>query len=109
MTVEEIHEKILKLSEERDWTGYKVAKECGMPYSTYYNMMSREALPTIETIEKLCDGFGITLAQFFAKESFPKELSQEEVELLKRFRTYDKMRREKLKSYIQALSDMNIE
>ena len=66
MTVEYVHNRINELCEERGWSSYKLAKECGIPYSTYYNTISRNTIPKLETIEKICEGFDITLSEFFS-------------------------------------------
>lgn len=50
---------------ERGWTMYRLAKETGLPQSTLSNMIKRSTMPTMATVETLCNGFGITLSQFF--------------------------------------------
>ncbi len=61
---------------ERGWSEYRLAKECGLSESTIHNIYRRNALPSIYTLETICRGFGITLAQFFA-EGETVELSPE--------------------------------
>ena len=51
--------------QERNWTKYKLAQQCGMSLSTVANMFRRNTSPTVSTIETMCKAFGITLSQFF--------------------------------------------
>lgn len=61
----EIKSRIIQLMNERGWTMYRLAKETGLPNSTLSNMLKRSTTPTMSTVKTLCDGFGITLSQFF--------------------------------------------
>jgi transcriptional regulator with XRE-family HTH domain len=57
-------ERIRQLLNERNWTEYRLAKESGLSDSTIKNIYKRNTQPTIDTLEAICRGFGITLAQF---------------------------------------------
>ena len=61
----DVIQHIQDLCKERNWSYYRLAKESDIPYSTLNNMMNRTNIPTIPTLQKLCDGFGITLSDFF--------------------------------------------
>lgn len=63
----DVHDKLRKLLKERGWTEYRLAKECGLSESTIANIFRRNTCPSITTLETVCRGFGITLAQFFAE------------------------------------------
>ena len=58
--------KLKELEEARGWSHYQTAKAAGLSLSTVSNTFTRNMQPTLDTLEKLCKGFGITLAQFFA-------------------------------------------
>ena len=60
-----IKARLQAVMDERGWTIYKVAKEAGLPWSTVRNMFKRNTEPSITTLESICSGMGITLAQFF--------------------------------------------
>lgn len=66
MKEEFVMKHILELCEEREWTKYRLAKETGIPYSTINNLIKRTNTPTIATLIKICNGFGITMAEFFS-------------------------------------------
>lgn len=70
-------DRIKELMNERGWTIYELAKRSGLAQTTLSNMWKRNTEPTIPSLHAICDGFGITLAQFFA-EGEMMELSQEQ-------------------------------
>ena len=59
--------RIRKLMADRQWSEYRLALESGLSQSTISNIFSRNTTPSIPTLESICKGFGITLAQFFAE------------------------------------------
>lgn len=59
--------KIKELMDERGWTVYELSKRSGLAQTTIANMWKRNTEPTIPSLRALCDGFGITLSQFFAE------------------------------------------
>lgn len=62
----DVLERLDRLMKARGWSMYRLAKERGLPESTVANIYRRNAVPSIDTLEKICPGLGITLAQFFA-------------------------------------------
>ena len=61
----DINARLHKLLKEQGWTRYRLAKESGVPESTLTNIFYRGTIPTIATIEAICDTLNITLAEFF--------------------------------------------
>ena len=59
--------KINHIRLERGWTVYRLSVESDVPQSTLINMFNRETQPSIATLEAICKGFGITLAEFFTE------------------------------------------
>ena len=62
-----------------------MAKESGLSSSTIANLFRRNTVPTIPTLEIICDCFGITLSQFFAENELV-ELDPEQLEMFNRWR-----------------------
>ena len=74
---EAVRTRILSLCEERELSVNKLSNISGVTQSTVNNIVSgRNRSTTISTIKKLCDGFGITIQEFFDAEEF-KDLEQE--------------------------------
>ena len=54
-------------------------------------------------LEKICDGFGITLSQFFAEDDKVLDLTKDQEELLKNWNSMDSRQQELVKAYIQGI------
>lgn len=57
--------KITELREERHWTEYQLAEKSGLTQSTISSWYRKDMLPSITSLTKICDAFGITISQFF--------------------------------------------
>lgn len=69
--------RIVKLCKEHGYTINGISIHSGVPQATVKSIMNGESMnPGIATIKKLCDGFGITLGEFFDTKEFD-ELEQE--------------------------------
>ena len=62
----DILERLRELQQQYGWSDYKIAKEAGISPNTVSNIYRRNNVPRIETLELLCNAFGITMSQFFA-------------------------------------------
>ena len=76
----DINDKIRQILKDRGWTPYRLAKESGLSDATVGNIFRRNTIPSMPTLEAICGGLGITLAQFFA-EGDMVEMSPELKEL----------------------------
>ena len=66
-----VRNRILALCGERDITVNKLADISGLPPSSVKNIVYRKSKnPKIATITKICDGFDITLGEFFSTPEF---------------------------------------
>ena len=76
-TCETVKNRIIRLCEEKHLTINKLATESGVAPSSVKNILyGKSQNPGIVTIKMLCDGFGITLNEFFDTDEF-KQLEQE--------------------------------
>ena len=78
--------KIEKLKSERGWTDYELAQQSMVTQSTIASMKSRNSPPKVDTLQAICNAFGITLAQFFMEDEQTEILSKSEKELISSFR-----------------------
>lgn len=107
MRYEQIYDRIDALCEERGWSRYKLVEESGMTRSSFYNMFNRRSIPRIDLIQRVCDGFNISLAEFFAdKTSGGQELSEDDIAFLEMSRALNTTNREKALAYMQAMMDV---
>ena len=61
---------------------YELAKRAGMTQSSISTLLNEGNVPKISTLEKICKGFGITLAQFFTLDDNYPDLSEEQLKVL---------------------------
>lgn len=76
---------ITKYREERNWTEYQLAERSGLPQSTISSWYRKNLIPTIPSLEKICNAFGITLSQLFAEEDSAVSLTASQKKLLERW------------------------
>ena len=70
-TREVIAERIRQLCKEQGVTPNGISNIAGVPQATVKSILNGESKnPGTVTIKKLCDGFGITLGQFFSTPEF---------------------------------------
>lgn len=100
-----VTERIKELCALRSWTYYRLAKESGIPYSTLNTMLRKTNAPTIPTLERICDGFGITLAQFFSVDSEVAKLLPDQRTCLSAWDSLDDSSKELALAYMHGLKD----
>ena len=67
------------------------------------SIISKESIPTIPTLEKLCSAFGITLAQFFSNEESHPNLTETQREILMIWDSLDVEERKVFMTMIRGL------
>lgn len=61
--------RINELRLAKNWSVYRLSVEADLPQSTTTNMINRETLPSITTLEAICKAFGISVSEFFQEEN----------------------------------------
>lgn len=127
-----VNKRIEMLMEERKWTIYRLAKETGLSQSTLAHIFRNDSVPTIATLEIICNSFGISLSQFFAEDyptrteennvsynavtgsvSFPEAatdsryLSKEQVKLISRWSLLSNQQKELVGVMIETMLSQN--
>ncbi|MCR5835214.1 MAG: helix-turn-helix domain-containing protein [Lachnospiraceae bacterium] len=80
----DVTDKLKQLTKERGWTEYRLTKESKLPASTIANIFHHGTIPSIATLEILCNTFGLTLSQFFSENEMVS-LSKDQENLLKKW------------------------
>lgn len=78
--------KIKELQGGRGWTDYKLAQEADIPLATLSSLFQRNNPPKLDTLQCICNAFGLTLAQFFLEDEKIEMLSETEKDMLQVFR-----------------------
>ncbi len=74
--------RIRQLCERKHMSMYALSKRSGISQSSLSNLMKRGSTPSFFTLDKICDGLGITLAQFFSDEREILDLTEEQKKVL---------------------------
>lgn len=93
---------IEELRKERGWSEYRLLQESGLAQSTIANIFHRNTVPSIRTLEAICDAFGITLSHFFS-DGKEISLSKEQNELLL---AWSRLNPEQKKSLLKMMKTM---
>lgn len=79
----DVLERITFYRKQKNWSEYQLAERSGLTQSTISSWYRKNMLPTIPSLAKLCDAFGITLSQFFSMENDDFALTDIQKALLK--------------------------
>lgn len=77
--------RLKELMDERSITMYTLSKRSGVSWNTIKNFYARKTTPNIATLALLCNGLGITMAQFFETDSSTAYLTEEQQHLINRW------------------------
>ena len=100
----DVLQRINELREERHWTEYQLAERSGLTQSTISSWYRKNMLPTIPSLSKICDAFGITLSQFFLEDNDNATLlNDQQVQLLHYAAKLDSQQFEALIQFLKLL------
>ena len=75
MNKQEVGEKIRKLREARRMSQNALANEAGVSPTYIYQLERGEKSPTVEYLDHICWGLGVTLEEFFRTEASASPIS----------------------------------
>ncbi len=98
-----ILEQITKHRLARNWTEYTLAEKADLPQSTISSWYKKQMLPSLASLEKICNAFDMSMSQFLAgdDEAFP--LSGEQKELLEKWVKLSKEQKESLLNLMKTM------
>ena len=64
----DVIQRIDKLIEKNGLSYYALAAKAGLSSSTIANIHRRNTVPSIATLDAICNAFGITLSEFFSDD-----------------------------------------
>lgn len=99
-------QRIKELLAARGWSVYRLSLESGIPESSLNTLFKRNNEPSLSTLRKICQGFKISLSDFFSYEKTPEfvDLSADEINLLVEYRETSKSNKKLLKAYLAGLN-----
>jgi len=103
----DILDKIVELRKERNWTEYQLAEKAGLAQSTISTWYRKRMIPTIPSLEKICDAFGITLSEFFLDKNFQSDyivqLTSEQYDIMEATSKLDSAQKKALLAFLKLL------
>lgn len=85
---------------------YELAKKAGMTQSSISTLLNEGNVPRITTLEKVCNGFGITLAQFFTMDGKYPDLSEEQIKVLDTWERLSVKEKIAVENIVNSIIDM---
>lgn len=82
-TMINVLDRITYYRKQKNWTEYQLAEKSGLTQSTISSWYRKNVVPSIPSLEKICNAFGITLSQFFSTDDDNFSLTSNQKELLK--------------------------
>ena len=97
-------ERIQELCAQRKWSNYQLSKASGIPYSTLSTMLTKQNMPSLPTLQKLCQGFGISIAEFFEPGRSQQGLTPEQALCLSLFTSLSQEEQKLALAFLKGLS-----
>lgn len=101
--MKKILDKIVKMREARGWSEYQLSVEAGMLQSTISGWYTKGKSPTVPSLQKICDAFGITLSQLFSEEGEAVMLTEKQKELLDNWIHLESNQQEALLAFLKLM------
>ncbi len=98
----DILQKITAQRVARNWTEYQLALHSGLPQSTISSWYRKNMLPSIASLQKICNAFDMSMAQFFSEGNL-KELDNDQTELLEQWSLLTPNQKKAFLSLIQSI------
>ena len=95
-----ILDRIRQERNKRGWSDYELAENSGISQSTISTWYNRNIEPGVASIERICDGLGISLSQFFMEDS--GGLTDEQKEIFELWTKLNPVQRSALKDLIRS-------
>lgn len=82
---------------------YRLAQKSGISQSSISTLLNRQSVPTIQTLEKICKGLDMTLAQFFSEDDELPNLTEKQKRLLTTWNAMNEQEKALVEAYMQGI------
>lgn len=98
-----IANRIRELCEKKQMTLYALSQKTGISESSFSNIMNRGSTPNFFTLDRICEGFGLTLAQFFTEGDEWPDLTLEQKQVLKVWESLSAKEKDAVEIYVRGI------
>lgn len=100
----DILNKITEMRLEKGWTEYELAERSELTQSTISSWYRKKLIPSISSLEHICNAFGISLSQFFNENTDnSNSLTEGQKNILQRWNKLTKDQQSKLADFLDSL------
>ena len=99
--------RIVELRNRRGWTEWRLSEESGVGQSTISAWYQKNRMPSISSLESICNAFGITLVQFFAEDGDTITLTAEQREMIENWNALSRKQKDVILSLIKNMPSQN--
>lgn len=107
MDIRLINERIRGLCKQRGWSYYRLSKESGFEQSTLKPIIKEKNMPSLHTIERICNAFNITISEFFNDSLFNENIGSHHL-FSDMWNNLSKDDKEKVLIYMSGLSHKQV-
>lgn len=86
---------------------YRLSQITGISQSAFSKMARQQTSLSLETIQRICDAFGITMAQFFSVSDEYPDLTKQQKFLLNYWGMMDRQKQEFILLMMEKLYEIN--
>ena len=96
-------DRIRELCDKKQMSMYALSQKTNISQSSLSNLMKRGSIPTFFTLERICEGLGITLSQFFAQDDERLDLTQEQKTVLLTWESLSDTEKQAVETYVRGI------
>lgn len=89
-----VNERLMKIRKDKKISVYRMSEECGVSQNQIHKIEKGESQPKIDTLERILDVLGLTMAEFFNPQNDAYYPNDYEKELLRIARNLEPERAE---------------
>lgn len=101
----DILDRIVKQRKYRNWTEYQLAQKSGLLQSTISSWYNKKMLPSLQSLEKICNAFDMTMAQFLAEDDKLAEITPDQKKLLDKWEKLSPRQKQAFLELMDSVTD----
>ena len=101
-----VMERIDELCRQRNISKYRLSQITGISQSAFSKMARQQSSLSLETLQRICEAFGISMAQFFSETGEYPDLTAQQKQLLHFWTLLDEKKRDYALMMIEKMIDI---
>lgn len=99
-------ERIDELCRQRNISKYRLSQITGISQSAFSKMARQQSSLSLETLQRICEAFGISMAQFFSEPGEYPDLTAQQKQLLHFWTLLDGKKRDYALLMVEKMIDI---